>query len=431
MPLGLDKLRGSLNAERQRRFPPFCLSENEKHGETYSQYSGGQYVIITRDPRNIRAVLSTQFEDFHYGSVRKGCFHPLLGEGIFTNDGEKWMRSRRQLAPIFHTREFPSLNTLERHVQILLDRIKHEADADHSGGAVDIQQLFYLFSFDSATEFLLGRSAETLSQNIHEDGFVFSQSFHIAVRWLATRERFKMFYWLVDGIEFRQACRAAKTALERIVQRTADNGQSMIHHMLLSEKGNPTEVRDEVMNVLFAGRDTVSSLLSWTFYSLAREPETYSRLRDEIVDAIGLSREPQSFEINRMQYLDCVINETLRLFPAVPLNGRLCRQDTTLPAGGGENGECPILVPKGTLICYHTYATQRAKHLFGHDADEYRPERWFERTKKEMTMNWTFHPFSGGPRKCLGGTLTHHSSFQLFKYLFMPHGLIFPRKLCN
>jgi hypothetical protein len=60
LPLGLDKLRKVLKADGTGRLPPFMLEEFEKHGNTYAQHAGGQYVVITREPENIRALLSTQ-----------------------------------------------------------------------------------------------------------------------------------------------------------------------------------------------------------------------------------------------------------------------------------------------------------------------------------------------------------------------------------
>jgi cytochrome P450 len=92
----------------------------------------------------------------------------------------------------------------------------------------------------------------------------------------------------------------------------------------------------------------------------------------------------------------------LRLFPPVPLNGRVCIETTTLPHGGGHDGQAPILVPKGTVIGFSTFATHRSSKLYD-DANRFRIDRWEGNAVKARIVDWSYHPFLGGQRKCLGG----------------------------
>jgi cytochrome P450 len=100
-----------------------------------------------------------------------------------------------------------------------------------------------------------------------------------------------------------------------------------------------------------------------------------------------------------MKYLRAIVNESQRLYPIVPLNGREAVVDTLLPRGGGEDEADPVLIPKGTYVEWHTYSMQRRTDLFGSDADVFRPERWLE---PGFRPRWAFIPFSGGPRACIG-----------------------------
>lgn len=428
LPFGLDKLAKSLEAERERKLPVLSLEEHEKYGDTYTQYAGGLFTILTRDPRNVAALLTRQFSKFGYGPIRHNCFAPLLGDGIFTLDGPAWERSRKLLAPIFHKPNFPAFEVVEGHLQDLLSAIHqaHHHQGTKSGEAltqvIDLRPLIYDFTLDTATDFFLGKSTHLLRTRSHAvtdnsgPGPVFSEAFNKAVAWTATRERFKAFYWLVNPSEFRSSCDTARRALESMIQdglatqkHAADRAcalHDIISSKLIDRDTSLDRVRDELINVIFAGRDSNASLICWIFYALAREPEIYARLRKEVVTKVGDKVAPTKKEIAELRYLDCVVHETLRLFPAVPINGRLCSETTKLPVGGGEDGEQPVYVPKGTLICFSTYGTQRSAKLYGEDAGEFKPERWMEEGKpgvKERGLDYSYHPFSAGPRRCLGG----------------------------
>ena len=81
------------------------------------------------------------------------------------------------------------------------------------------------------------------------------------------------------------------------------------------------------------------------------------------------------------------------MFPTVPLNSRRSIKDTTLPRGGGPDGNSPVFVPKGTEVNYSVYATHRTKEFWGPDAEEFVPERW-----DGKKTGFEYLPFNGGPR---------------------------------
>ncbi|MCJ1260408.1 hypothetical protein MMC22_000269 [Lobaria immixta] len=107
-----------------------------------------------------------------------------------------------------------------------------------------------------------------------------------------------------------------------------------------------------------------------------------------------------------MSFLANVLKETLRLFPSVPVNTRTAHQTTILPVGGGSNGQSPVLVRRDENVAYCIYAMHRRKDLYGHDAEDFRPERWEEQNlplyRDSVSAAWGYLPFSGGPRVCLG-----------------------------
>lgn len=159
-----------------------------------------------------------------------------------------------------------------------------------------------------------------------------------------------------------------------------------------------TVIRSELLNILLAGRDTTAALLSNLIWELPRHPAILSRLRAEIADIIGAGT-PTYDQLKDMKYLRAIVNESQRLYPIVPANSREALRDTTIPRGGGPDGQSPLLVPKGCYVSYMTYSMHRDESLYGADALEFKPERWLD---PGFRPGWAYIPFSGGPRVCIG-----------------------------
>jgi hypothetical protein len=153
--------------------------------------------------------------------------------------------------------------------------------------------------------------------------------------------------------------------------------------------------------ILGAGRDTTATLLSWLFVELAQNTEVFLRLREAILLDFGETEDGVSTitysKLKSCRYLQYAIQETLRLHPPVPSNARQAIRNTTLPVGGGEDGTKPVAIRKGQLVIFTVYGMHRRKDIWGEDANEFRPGRWAGRK-----MDWSYLPFSGGPRICLG-----------------------------
>ena len=148
--------------------------------------------------------------------------------------------------------------------------------------------------------------------------------------------------------------------------------------------------------------------MTWTFFLLVRHPEVLEKLRTEInshcFDPAHLTRA----DLRKMGYLQNVLNETLRLYPSVPINNRVAKRTTILPTGGGPDRTAPVLIPKDCTVSWSVYAMHRRPDLYGLDAELFRPERWDEDMplrRDKTNAAWGYLPFNGGPRICLGRKL--------------------------
>ncbi|KAK4071821.1 hypothetical protein Purlil1_13298 [Purpureocillium lilacinum] len=272
LPLGIDKLAKTLKAEEDRRLPILSLEDHERYGDTYGQYAGGLFTIVTRDSRNISSLLSKQFHKYGYGHLRKLCFGPLLGEGIFTEDGPEWRASRRLLSSMLSNPRCSALHTLDSHFRDLQRRL---VSHPKSPAIIDLRPLFYDYTLDTATDLFLGNSTNLLRlpTKVQNEGTRFSKAFNEAVRWLATRERFKMFAWFVTTPGLLRSCSTARDSLENMIieaQCLETGSETAPFTDFLGKATDLSKARDELMNLLFAARDSNASLLCWLIYALAR-----------------------------------------------------------------------------------------------------------------------------------------------------------------
>lgn len=288
-----------------------------------------------------------------------------------------------------------------------------------------------LQTLDSATEFLFGESVHSLHDDISASASSFARDFNKSQEGLALRSRLGSLMGFHYDREWSKAVVNARFYVDRFVQKAIDyrlaleKGQSGLHdahkldqqyvflYELSKQTLNKTELTDQLLNILLAGRDTTASLLSITFFTLARRPDIWTKLRNEVLKLDG--RKPSFTDLKSMTYLTWVLNESkhpfthnlypefyltnlaLRLYPVVPINVRMANKNTTLPLGGGPEGKDPLFIARGEEVMYSVYTMHRRPELFGSDADEYRPERW-----EKLKPGWGYIPFNGGPRICIG-----------------------------
>jgi cytochrome P450 len=262
---------------------------------------------------------------FEVGSGRHGCVQPLLGDGIFTQDGKAWEASRKLLAPMVQRPTLPDLDLFERGFQQFEGSMNLEAlETDTEGIEIDIKERLLDLSLRMITDFLLGVSTDSGISALASTDWMetFAAEFNTAFKWIAKRERFKIFYWMVDGIEFRKSCSAAKRLVDELICRAMELRKTkkigsasetyVAFETLLREEQDPKPIRDQYMNFILAGKDSSGALLSWVFYALAREPSLMAELMEEIESMLGFdkSQKPEKAELNAMLRLDRFICES-------------------------------------------------------------------------------------------------------------------------
>ncbi|KAL4965564.1 cytochrome P450 monooxygenase afumB [Aspergillus stella-maris] len=388
-----------------------------QYGDTYSSRILHRRVYITRDPCNIRHILVTAFADFNSVDVRAHLFRPIAGESIFVQDGEHWKAVRALYTDMFsRARQLFSSNAQEAGFQALLQSASTGPGDQH---AVELQQLFLKLILDVNSMLAMGVGTDALSPFQTADKKQFVESLIHAKRVMARNAFLGPLHHLLGKKDFQKACRNVKDFVERVVkdefasrsqriQIQANNKEitskpeihTNLQQLMLDKNNDIDHVRDEIVLVLIAGTDSVASLLSSTFYFLARHETVYAKLRKEIIDTFDTEK-PTYEMLRKIPYLSHIFNEAMRLIAPVPINARTANRDTWLPSGGGKDGKSAILVHKGENVIYSSWASHRSTKTFGADAHEFRPERWEARSlRAEPALGYI--PFSMGPRVCPG-----------------------------
>ncbi|KAK0595804.1 hypothetical protein LWI29_010166 [Acer saccharum] len=349
----------------------------------------------------------------------------LLGEGIFNVDGEKWHHQRKLTSYEFSNKTLRDFsNVVSKTNAIKLAQILAD-QAAASNRSIDIQDLFEKATLDSTFKVIVGVELDVMCGTF-EEGIRFSDSLDAARSLIAHRpvdvfwkiKRFlnigseallRKFIKEVDEFVYK----TLKSKIEEQVQNSSSHGdhgiqmkksEDVLSRFLEAKQTNTKYLRDMIINLVMAGKDTTSAALSFFFYMMCKHPDIQEKIAKEVIEATQVNQNSSFDELaanvnentlDKMQYLHAALTETLRLYPPVPADGKVCFSDDTMPDG--------FKVDKGDLVIYLPYAMGRMEFLWGNDAQEFRPERWLgESGRFHPESPFKFTTFQAGPRICLG-----------------------------
>ncbi|KAJ7463233.1 cytochrome P450 [Mycena latifolia] len=450
---GIDLMRTALR-EMADSYPgegPAVLAKTV--GYTFDMRVLFEDRFFTAEPEYLKIILATQFDSFEKGEDTRAIFGSLLGSGVFGADGDLWKFHRAMTRPFFKRDRVSDFELFDRHSLDAIAQIKKRL---YEGYPVDFQDMISRFAMDSSGEFLFGHDAQTLASGLPYPFYVplpeTSGPAHASTKFAAALNRAQLVsaqrgpfgaawplleFWsdsikdpmgiirkfldpiLAEAIAKRRAAGgmddfkvAAGTAADREVQE----GETLVEH-LLNYTEDRTILRDEILNISVAGRDTTASLLTFVIYMLTDHPEALAKLRAEVLATVGPARAPTPADFRDMKYMRAVLNETLRLYPAVPFNMRSTTVPVVLPSTTGGK---PLYIPANSKVPFSVLVMHRRTDLWGPDAARWDPERFIdERLHKYLTPNpFIFLPFNAGPRICLGQQFAYHeASFFLVRLL--------------
>lgn len=202
--------------------------------------------------------------DYNLGA-RRDIFAPLLGDGIFTQEGPAWKHSRELLRKQFARTQYQKLGHFCEHVDNLLAHLPAD-------GVIDLQPLFFSLTLDTTTALLFGSSVYSLRANFDQDkdNKVFAESFNLAQEGLAKRFRIAPWHFLYNPRKFREACSNVHRFVDRYIAKLRNEGSSFGEEsygfisQVAKESESDESLRHQLLNVLLAGRDSTACCLTWT-----------------------------------------------------------------------------------------------------------------------------------------------------------------------
>ncbi|XP_026405889.1 cytochrome P450 704C1-like [Papaver somniferum] len=386
--------------------------------KTYRLLSPFRSEVYTSDPANVEYILKTNFQNYGKGSYNYNNLKDLLGDGIFTVDGDKWRHQRKTSSYEFSTgvlRKFSSV-VFQKNAAKLARVVSEDAN---SKPTVDIFDLFLKATLDSTFQVGFGIQLDSMCGS-SDEGTLFANAFDdssemTAWRYVDASWTIKRFLNIGSEAKLKKNVKVIDEFVYKLIHTKIDlmsnspNDASMkkddiLSRFLASNVTDPKYLRDIILNFIIAGRDTTAATLSWFLYMLCKHPHIQVTVAQEVREATRV-KDNLSFEefaalvteeaLEKMQYLHAAITETLRLHPAVPMDPKICFSDDTLPDG--------FDVKKGDMVAYVPYAMGRMKFIWGDDAEVYRPERWLNKDGVFQNESpFKFTAFQAGPRICLG-----------------------------
>lgn len=369
-------------------------------------------MVCTNSVENVTHILKN-IETYGKGGSFYKKMAPLLGEGIFNADGKQWFAHRKTSANLFKLEKFKTtmIGTFNEEMDTVCDIIRYSAKA---GKVLEMQAIMAKLTLESIGRIALGVHLGCLK----EDHVPFAQYFDYCTKeindsfinplWQVRRYltpagwTFFKNIKLLDQICFKiigerrallaenpEAFHGKSDLLSLYLDKDGDDDKTSDTYLEPSDRN----LRDVVLNIFIAGRDTTANALSWSLYRLCKHPEVQAMVRQELTEnKEGLLAEGGvSYQtLGKLRYLEAFCMEVLRLYPSVPKEAKNASKDDEMPDG--------TKVKKGDLVIFCPYVMGRDATLW-EEPEKFDPTRFLDKPKPSP---FVFTAFQAGPRICLG-----------------------------
>ncbi|MEA5574315.1 cytochrome P450 [Calothrix sp. UHCC 0171] len=366
-----------------------CVAE---YGDIVHWKTLGKSSYLINRPDEIEDIFVTQANSFT--KINFGYWiNLILGKGLVTNEGDFWQRQRRLIQPGFYRQRLNNYgNWMVDYTQKLLENWQ-------GGETRDICQDMQNLSLEIITHFLFGFDSCNQQDDINRIIKLSNECFDLLHQ--ITSQQKQIWFSTHKKQHFYSTLKQLDHTIYKVIQNrrktVKDFGDLLSMLLHLPENGNhemdDQQLRDELVTLLIAGRETISMALAWTWYLLSQHPEIEAQLIAELRRVLG-GRKPTPEDLPNLPYTNMVFMETLRLYPPDWLLTRKVIKECEI---GGYT------LPANSNIFISAWLIQRDRRFF-ENPELFQPQRWNPSFTKQLPK-FAYFPFGGGGRACIGKSL--------------------------
>jgi cytochrome P450 len=366
----------------------------ERYGGVIPMNMGNQRVVLLTEPEHFKRVLVTKVDDYvkYFDGLR-----PVFGKSMITHDGALWQKIRMPQQPAFHPDMFAEY--IPYFLEAIRTKMANWQRLSETGETIEMVEQTWTLAADMICKALFDRD---MPFNPH---FIFKcvktytdvgNHKSIRVRRVAGEEfeigeedtSKAMDEWagvppMVIAADPREA--RERTLLKMIQEAVADTS---------IPEFDQQQAVDELKQYLWAGTETTALTLAWALYLTAKHPEAAERIRAEGEATYG-DREPTAADYSALAYTRAVIQETMRLYPPIWSLIRVAAKPDEIDGKEIREGDRVVLFAYGA---HHS-------PKFWEDPETFKPERFMGDAVKKRRP-YTYLPFGGGKRSCIGGAMS-------------------------
>lgn len=356
---------------------------------------GNKLIIGIYEPDQLQVILHNSVDK----SIIYKLIEPILGKGLVTAPVPIWRKHRKAIALNFNTLILRNLS--DTFVDQSLSLTKELKRIGLNGKEINLSHYIFKYTLNVICVTMTNIKPEFFSNQINQYLEIRESITKMAT--LRLRNVFLysdfIFNLTAAGRKQKENINFLHSFIETLIQQHLINAQNNINNdktfldtlikMFDNEKCPQEVIRENLLTIILAGSDTTAVTLDFAIFMLALHPHIQNEVYKEIKKICGT--DPVKYEdVHYMKYLDCVIKETMRLFPAIPLIGRSLTKDVKI----GDT-----ILPKGTDVILVIIALHR-NEKFWKNALTFDPDRFLP-DKIEMSQKH-YMPFSYGERNCIG-----------------------------
>jgi cytochrome P450 len=388
------------------------LQRMARAGDVYGMHFGPFPTILFNKPEHVQSILVEHAYDFDKGVAIHNTFRPLIGDGIFSSEGDFHRHQRKLMAPSFQPRHIAGYADIMGHYGEQIQQTWPD------GSVIDVNQ-----QMTNLTMSIIGKTLF--------DADVFSETDELGAAMLVTTEyashAFSTLFlppysWpLPRNRRTRKAVHVLRNHIQRFIDERRNNPTERDDFLSIllqarDEDGKPMsdeQLMAECLTLFGAGHETTATALSWTWYLLCQHTENYQKVQQE-VDSVLQGHTPTYADLARLPYCLQVFKEALRLYPPAYVTSRRALRDVEIDG---------YRVPKGWVVLLAPYTLHRREEYFP-EPEKFDPERFTPQREKQLPR-YAYVPFGAGPRICIGlyfammeghlllATIAQHVSFSL------------------